>query len=53
MEALRPAAQEQVGLAIVRREMGIMAVSCGVILFLGPPRRRHQRRLLAAVSSAE
>jgi hypothetical protein len=24
-----------VALAIVRREMGIMAVSCGVILFLG------------------
>jgi heme A synthase len=28
-------AQQQVALAIVRREMGIMAVSCGVILFLG------------------
>ena len=34
MEAISPAAQEQVALAIVRREMGIMAVSCGVILFL-------------------
>ena len=27
--------QESLALAIVRREMGIMAVSCGVILFLG------------------
>jgi heme A synthase len=27
--------QEALALAIVRREMGIMAVSCGVILFLG------------------
>jgi len=35
VEALPPEAQEQVALAIVRREMGIMAVSCGVILFLG------------------
>jgi heme A synthase len=35
MEALPPAGQEAVALAIVRREMGIMAVSCGVILFLG------------------
>jgi heme A synthase len=35
VEALTPAAQQQVALAIVRREMGIMAVSCGVILFLG------------------
>ncbi len=34
MEALSPEGQEQVALAIVRREMGIMAVSCGVILFL-------------------
>ena len=31
-----PADQQQsLALAIVRREMGIMAVSCGVILFLG------------------
>jgi heme A synthase len=34
MEALSPDAQQAVALAIVRREMGIMAVSCGVILFL-------------------
>ena len=34
IEALSPAAQEAVALAIVRREMGIMAVSCGVIFFL-------------------
>jgi heme A synthase len=33
--ALAPEAQQAVALAIVRREMGIMAVSCGVILFLG------------------
>jgi heme A synthase len=33
-EALSPDAQQTVALAIVRREMGIMAVSCGVILFL-------------------
>jgi heme A synthase len=32
--ALPPDAQQEVALAIVRREMGIMAVSCGVILFL-------------------
>ena len=35
VEALTAEAQQQVALAIVRREMGIMAVSCGVILFLG------------------
>jgi heme A synthase len=35
VEALPPEAQQEVALAIVRREMGIMAVSCGVILFLG------------------
>ena len=35
VEALPPEAQQQVALAIIRREMGIMAVSCGVILFLG------------------
>jgi heme A synthase len=35
VESLPPEAQQQVALAIVRREMGIMAVSCGVILFLG------------------
>jgi len=35
IEALPPEAQQNVALAIVRREMGIMAVSCGVILFLG------------------
>jgi heme A synthase len=35
--------QQSLALAIVRREMGIMAVSCGVILFLG---------LRAAASSA-
>ncbi len=33
-EALSPDAQQDLALAIVRREMGIMAVSCGVILFL-------------------
>jgi heme A synthase len=33
-EALSPDAQQALALAIVRREMGIMAVSCGVILFL-------------------
>jgi heme A synthase len=34
-ESLSADAQQGVALAIVRREMGIMAVSCGVILFLG------------------
>lgn len=34
-ESLTEAEQESLALAIVRREMGIMAVSCGVILFLG------------------
>ena len=34
VEAMSPDAQQSLGLAIVRREMGIMAVSCGVILFL-------------------
>jgi heme A synthase len=33
-ESLPAEAQESLALAIVRREMGIMAVSCGVILFL-------------------
>jgi heme A synthase len=33
-EALPEADQQAVALAIVRREMGIMAVSCGVIFFL-------------------
>jgi hypothetical protein len=33
-ESLPAATQESLALAIVRREMGIMAVSCGVILFL-------------------
>lgn len=33
-EALPVDAQQELALAIVRREMGIMAVSCGVILFL-------------------
>jgi heme A synthase len=33
-ESLPADAQESLALAIVRREMGIMAVSCGVILFL-------------------
>lgn len=33
-EALPAAAQQELALAIVLREMGIMAVSCGVILFL-------------------
>jgi heme A synthase len=33
-EALDADAQQDLALAIVRREMGIMAVSCGVILFL-------------------
>jgi heme A synthase len=34
IEALPAEAQQSLALAIVRREMGIMAVSCGVILFL-------------------
>jgi heme A synthase len=34
IESLSPDAQQSLALAIVRREMGIMAVSCGVILFL-------------------
>jgi heme A synthase len=34
VEALSPDGQQDLALAIVRREMGIMAVSCGVILFL-------------------
>jgi heme A synthase len=34
-ESLPAEDQESLALAIVRREMGIMAVSCGVILFLG------------------
>jgi heme A synthase len=33
-EALPAESQEGLALAIVRREMGIMAVSCGVIFFL-------------------
>jgi hypothetical protein len=33
-ESLDPDTQQTVALAIVRREMGIMAVSCGVIFFL-------------------
>jgi heme A synthase len=33
-EALPAGDQQSLALAIVRREMGIMAVSCGVILFL-------------------
>jgi heme A synthase len=33
-ESLDAEAQQTYALAIVRREMGIMAVSCGVILFL-------------------
>jgi len=33
-ESLPQADQEALALAIVRREMGIMAVSCGVIFFL-------------------
>ena len=33
-EALPADAQQDLALAIVRREMGIMAVSCGVIFFL-------------------
>jgi heme A synthase len=33
-EALPATAQEGIALQIVRREMGIMAVSCGVIFFL-------------------
>lgn len=35
LESLTPEEQESLALAIVRREMGIMAVSCGVIFFLG------------------
>jgi heme A synthase len=34
-ESLTDTEKEPIALAIVRREMGIMAVSCGVILFLG------------------
>jgi heme A synthase len=34
-ESLSPDEQQTLALAIVRREMGIMAVSCGVIFFLG------------------
>ena len=34
-ESLPAESQQSLALAIVRREMGIMAVSCGVILFLG------------------
>ena len=34
-ESLTADEQESLALAIVRREMGIMAVSCGVIFFLG------------------
>jgi heme A synthase len=34
-ETLTPDEQQSLALAIVRREMGIMAVSCGVIFFLG------------------
>jgi heme A synthase len=34
-ESLNPDEQQSLALAIVRREMGIMAVSCGVIFFLG------------------
>ncbi len=34
LEALSAERQQSIALAIVRREMGIMAVSCGVILFL-------------------
>ncbi len=34
IESLAPEGQHTLALAIVRREMGIMAVSCGVILFL-------------------
>jgi heme A synthase len=33
-EALPAESQQSLALAILRREMGIMAVSCGVILFL-------------------
>jgi heme A synthase len=33
-EALPSETQQSIALAIVRREMGIMAVSCGVIFFL-------------------
>lgn len=34
-ESLPAEEQQSLALSIVRREMGIMAVSCGVILFLG------------------
>lgn len=34
-DALPTPEKESIALAIVRREMGIMAVSCGVIFFLG------------------
>jgi heme A synthase len=34
-ESLPGEEQQSLAMAIVRREMGIMAVSCGVILFLG------------------
>lgn len=35
MASLSEEGQQAIALAIVRREMGIMAVSCGVIFFLG------------------
>jgi heme A synthase len=34
IESFPPDAQQSIALQIVRREMGIMAVSCGVIFFL-------------------
>ena len=34
-ESLSDAEKEPIAHAVIRREMGIMAVSCGVILFLG------------------
>lgn len=34
-EALPAEEQQEIAMAIVRHEMGIMAVSCGVVLFLG------------------
>ncbi len=42
-ESLPGETQQQIALQIVRREMGIMAVSCGVIFFLALRAASHQR----------
>ncbi len=46
VEAMPPDGQQEVALAIVRREMGIMAVELRRDPLPRPARRRHQRRLL-------